>query len=618
MSRGDKNLLPKNANGSENAHEAEPNDWHTLNSLWPLLWRFPVRIVLAMALLIAAKFATVALPMVLKYIVDTFEQKPENLWVAVAALVIGYGVLRTLSVLFGELRDVVFAKVTEQAMRTSALNVFKHLHQLDLSFHLGRRTGGLSRDIERGVNGISFLLRFMLFNIVPTLVEIGLVAAILFTVFSPWFALITLFAVVIYISFSVIATNWRTKHVREANQLDSKANTRAVDALLNYETVKYFNNDDYESARYDRSLARWEKALRKSRLSQAALNSGQALIIGLALTVMMLLAARYVTDGSMTVGDLVAVNAYMIQLFVPLNFLGFVYREVKRSLADIGRMLGLMERETTITDAPDATTLRADEGSIVFNDVQFAYDSQRPILKGISFAVPAGHKVAIVGSSGAGKSTIARLLFRFYEPQAGNILIDGQNIQQVTQASLRQHIGVVPQDTVLFNDTIGYNIGYGRPSANQQDIERAARLAHLDHFISSLPDGYDTMVGERGLKLSGGEKQRIAIARTILKDPCMLIFDEATSSLDSASEQAILRALNEVAENRSTLVIAHRLSTVIDADQIIVLDQGEIAERGTHQELLAQHGLYATLWAMQQSDSSEKPPLLSTDYVHTD
>lgn len=603
MSRGDKNLSPETPAGNpagNSASNPDEQDWQTLKKLWPLLWRFPGRVVIAMLLLVAAKLATVTLPLLLKYIVEAFEETPENLWVVPVGLVIAYGVMRTASVLFGELRDVVFAKVTERAMRTSALNVFQHLHRLDLSFHLGRRTGGLSRDIERGVSGISFLLRFMLFNIVPTFLEIALVAIILFTVFSPWFAAITLVAVVGYVSFSVIATNWRTRFVREANQLDSKANTRAVDALLNYETVKYFNNDEYEAERYDASLARWENALRKSRLSQAALNSGQALIIGIALTAMMLLAAHYVTDKTMSVGDLVAVNAYMIQLFVPLNFLGFVYREVKRSLADIGRMFGLLDRQTTITDQPSATALHTNGGNITFNNIQFAYDPARPILHDVSFSIPAGQKVAVVGPSGAGKSTLARLLFRFYEPQSGLISIDDQDITQVTQSSLRQAIGVVPQDTVLFNDTIGYNIGYGRPDASQDDIERAAALAHLDSFIEQLPDGYDTVVGERGLKLSGGEKQRIAIARTILKDPCMLIFDEATSSLDSASEQAILTALNAVAAARSTLVIAHRLSTIIDADNIIVLKQGKIAEQGTHHDLLAQQGVYAELWHLQQ------------------
>lgn len=592
---------------AEDSKPADEQDWQTLKKIWPLLWRFPGRVIIAMALLIAAKLATVALPLLLKYIVEAFEQKPENLWVVPVGLVLAYGAMRTLSVLFGELRDVVFAKVTERAMRHTSLNIFQHLHQLDLSFHLERRTGGLSRDMERGINGIAFLLRFMLFNIVPTLVEIALVAIILFTLFSPWFAAITLFAVVVYVGFSVIATNWRTRFVREANQLDSKANTRAVDALLNYETVKYFNNDEFEAERYDNSLARWEQALRKSRLSQAALNSGQALIIGISLTAMLLLATQYVVDKTLTVGDLVAVNAYMIQLFVPLNFLGFVYREIKRSLADIGRMFGLLDRKAMIVDAPDAPTLQTRGGEIEFNHVQFAYDPARPILKDISFCIPAGQKVAVVGPSGAGKSTLARLLFRFYEPQAGSITIDGQAIDQVTQSSLRKEIGVVPQDTVLFNGTIGYNIGYGRPEASQTDIERAATLAHLDHFIQQLPEGFDTVVGERGLKLSGGEKQRIAIARTILKNPCMLIFDEATSSLDSASEQAILTALNEVAKQRSTLVIAHRLSTIIDADNIIVLQDGEVAEQGRHTELLAKRGLYAELWQLQQHEDSTDP-----------
>ncbi len=568
-----------------------------------------------MAFLVLAKLASVALPLVMKYIVDGLDASQQTMLVLPLSLLVAYGVLRLSTVLFGELRDVVFGRVTEHAMRRVALQVFRHLHRLDLNFHLSRRTGGLSRDIERGTGGISFLLRFMLFNIIPTLLEISLVAGILLVNYSPWFAIITFGSVVVYIGFSVVTTEWRTQYVREANERDSRANTRAIDSLLNYETVKYFGNEEYESNQYDTSLAHWEQSLIKNRLSLATLNSGQALIIAGAVTSMMILAAQHVVDGSMTLGDLVLVNAYMIQIFLPLNFLGFVYREIKRALADMGRMFNLLEVNAEVADKPDAVPLvirpalpgKAVLGGEVnvgirFENVNFAYRADRPILHDVSFEIPPGHKLAVVGASGAGKSTLARLLFRFYDADSGGIFINDQNIRDVTLSSLRSHIGVVPQDTVLFNDTIFYNIAYGRPEASRDEVIEAARNAHLADFIERLPDGYDTIVGERGLKVSGGEKQRIAIARTILKNPEILIFDEATSSLDSESEKAILRNLNEIAARRTTLVIAHRLSTVIDADNIVVLDQGRIVEQGQHKQLIEQGGTYARLWQMQQQE----------------
>ena len=581
----------------------EPSLSKALVMLKPYLAEFPGRLALALGLLFIAKIAGVWLPQLMKQLVDGLTPKEGLVLVVPAALLLAYGAFRFLNVLLGELRDLVFGKVAERAQRRAALKVFEHLHRLDLEFHLSRRTGALSRDIERGVDGISFLLRFLTFNIVPTLFEIALVAAILWKQYDGRFAAIAALSVVIYVGFSVWVTEWRTKFVRAANTMDSKANTRAIDSLLNYETVKYFGNERWEADRYDDSMAAWEKATSQNRMSLSALNTGQALIVAGSITAMMWLAASQVTLGEMTVGGFVAVNAYMIQLFVPLNFLGFVYREIRRALTDMQKMFGLIDQPPKIRDQPDAATLTIPRGvasaEIRFDDVRFAYSAARPILRGVSFTIAPGRKLAVVGASGAGKSTLARLLFRFYDPDGGAITINGTDLRAMTQDSLRRMIGVVPQDTVLFNDSIEYNIAYGRPGASRADVERAAKLAHLDGFIARLPQGYDTQVGERGLKVSGGEKQRIAIARALLKDPPILILDEATSSLDSAAEAAILDALHAATERRTTLVIAHRLSTITDADTILVLDQGLAVEQGSHAELLALGGSYARLWNLQ-------------------
>jgi ABC-type transport system involved in Fe-S cluster assembly fused permease/ATPase subunit len=593
----------------ESGEPAPAAEWRALGTLWPYLKDFPGRVALAMACLIVAKIAGVVLPLVLKHIVDSLERPGDAFVVVPLALLAAYGALRFANVLLGELRDVVFGRVAERAMRRAALNVFRHLHALDLDFHLSRRTGGLSRDIERGTAGISFLLRFMLFNILPTLFELALVVMILAGTFAPVFGGLALLSVALYVAFSVAITEWRTKFVREANQLDSRANTRAIDSLLNYETVKLFGNERHEAAEYDRFLEDWERAQTQSRLTLAALNTGQALIIAGGLTWMMILAAERVAAGAMTLGDFVAINAYMIQLFIPLNVLGFVYREIRRALTDMQRMFTLLQQEPRVTDAAGAHVLApASRPAVRFENVGFAYNPTRQILEGVSFEIPPGRKVAVVGPSGSGKSTLARLLFRFYDVTSGAISVDGIDIRKLTQESLRAQIGVVPQDTVLFNDTLEYNIAYGKPGATRAEVERVARLAHLDGFIAHLPDGYATKVGERGLKLSGGEKQRVAIARALLKDPQIMVFDEATSSLDSHAEQAILGAIREVAADRTTLVIAHRLSTITDADRIVFLEQGRVVESGTHAELLARSGAYARAWRLQLREQQEPQP----------
>jgi len=582
---------------------ATRNDWKTIRTLLPYLWEFKGRVALAMVLLIAAKLANVAVPLLLKEIVDGLNQ-PRAVLMLPVLLLVGYGLLRFLSTGFGELRDAVFAKVTQRAIRRVALRIFHHLHALSLRFHLERQTGGMSRDIERGTRGIGFLLNFMLFNILPTLVEIALVAAILLKKYNVWFAVITFATLVVYIAFTLIITEWRMIFRRTMNEMDSKANTRAIDSLLNYETVKYFSNEEYETRRYDENLRVWEKAAVKNQTSLAALNAGQSAIIAVGVMCLMLLAGQGVVDGTMTLGDLVLVNAFMLQIYMPLHFLGFVYREIKHSLADMEKMFCLLEQNAEIQDKPGAQPLKLTRGEIRFEQVDFRYQPEREILFDVSFAVPAGHKVAVVGASGAGKSTLSRLLFRFYDVSGGRILIDGQDIRDVAQTSLREAIGIVPQDTVLFNDSIYYNIAYGRPDATREEIEEAARAAHIHDFIVSLPAGYESLVGERGLKLSGGEKQRVAIARTILKNPRILIFDEATSALDSKSEKAIQAELRLIAQNRTTLVIAHRLSTVVDADQILVMDHGRIVERGTHRELLEARGVYGQMWALQQQEET--------------
>lgn len=579
------------------------NDLQTLKTLLPYLWAFKGRVVLALSCMILAKVAAVTVPLYLKDIVDQLSVPATLLAVPVMALV-GYGLARLISSVLGELRDAIFARVIQGAVRSVARGVFQHLFRLSLRFHLERQTGGMSRDIERGTKGIGFLLNFMVFNILPTLLEIGMVSVILFSRYAWPFAAVTLGTIAIYIVFTLVVTEWRTVFRRSMNDLDSKANAKAIDALINYETVKYFNNEGYEEARYDRNLAAWEGSAIKNQVSLSMLNAGQGIIIASGVTLIMVLAARGVVNHTMTVGDVVLVATFITQLYAPLNFLGFVYREIKHSLADIERMFGLLSTNKEVDDAVGAQLLDTREASIRFAGVEFGYDSKRTILHGLNFEIPAGSSLAVVGASGAGKSTLSRLLFRFYDVGRGSISINGTDIRQLRQDSLRAHIGIVPQDTVLFNDSIYYNIAYGRPDASRDEVMEAARSAHIHDFVMSLPDGYDTQVGERGLKLSGGEKQRVAIARTILKNPPILIFDEATSALDSRTEKAIQQELAAISANRTTLIIAHRLSTIVDADQIIVMEDGRVLERGNHRELVEHGGRYAEMWHLQQEQQA--------------
>ncbi len=587
--------------------------WHTLATLMPYLWpqgrwdlRF--RVIVAMVLLAAAKLAIVFIPFIYKEVIDALNVTgPDGGVGAMVAIpilmIVAFGAARVAGQAFGELRDAVFAKVGQHALRNVALQVFRHLHALSLAFHLDRQTGGLSRTIERGTKGIDFLLRFSLFNILPTLLELSLVCGILLINYGPAYSLVTLFAVGVYIAFTLTITEWRLQHRRDMNRMDSVANTRAIDSLLNFETVKYFGNEGHEAARFDSAMARYEQAAVRSQTSLALLNIGQGIIIAFGMCTVLLLAAQGIIDGELTIGDFVLINTFMMQLYQPLGFLGFVYREIKQSLVDMDKMFELIDVHTEVADAPGAKPLQISAGEVVFENVDFGYKDDRQILHDVSFKVPAGHTVAIVGPSGAGKSTISRILFRFYDVKRGRVLIDGQDVRAVTQASLRASVGIVPQDTVLFNASIRYNIRYGRTDATDEEIEAAAKLAQIHDFVTGLPDGYDSAVGERGLKLSGGEKQRVAIARTILKNPSILLFDEATSALDSQTEKEIQAALRLVSRDRSTLVIAHRLSTIVDADEIIVLDAGHIVERGRHETLLAANGMYAAMWQRQQEQA---------------
>jgi ATP-binding cassette subfamily B protein len=583
-------------------------DWSTLKRLFPYLWAYKWRVVVALSLMVGAKVANVGVPLLLKTLVDTMSPKPgavAAVLVVPVALLVGYAALRLSTSLFAELRDLVFSKATEGAARSISLGVFRHLHSMSLRFHLDRQTGGMTRDIERGTRAVHSLVSFSLYSIIPTLIEVGLVLTLLAVKFDVWFAGITVIALALYITFTISMTEWRTQFRKRMNELDSKAHTRAIDSLLNFETVKYFNNEEFEAQRYDENLERYRLAALKSQRTLSILNAGQQLIIASGLVAMLWRATQGVVDGRMTLGDLVMVNAFMIQIYIPLNFLGAIYRELKQNLADLEKMFVLLEREQEIADALDAHALLlpqgADSAAVRFDHVGFAYEPARTILHDISFEIPAGKTVAVVGPSGSGKSTLARLLYRFYDVQQGSISVAGQDIRTLTQASLRAAIGIVPQDTVLFNDTVQYNIAYGRPGSSLEQVQAAARAAHIDAFIASTPAGYDTMVGERGLKLSGGEKQRVAIARTLLKNPPILIFDEATSALDSANERAIQAELARVAQNKTTLVIAHRLSTVVDAHMILVMDAGRIIERGNHAELMQANGRYAHMWALQQS-----------------
>jgi len=585
---------------------------HTLRTLFPYLWPpgktgLKARVVAALLCLFAAKAATVYVPLLYKQAVDELGKGAPGTVTVPLGLILAYGTARVFSLLSSELRDAIFARVGQHAIRAVGLQIFRHLHALALRFHLARQTGGLNRAIERGTKGIQTLLSFLLFNILPTFFEIGLVCIVLWKMFDAWLALATGTTVILYMAYTLIVTEWRSQFRRQMNETDSEANTKAIESLLNYETVKYFGNEEHEARRYDASLTRYERAAVRSQVSLSILNIGQAAIISAGLTLVMWMAATGIAEGRYTLGDFVLVNTYLLQLYSPLSFFGFIYREIKQAMVDMERMFELLGQDREVADRADARPLRVTGGQVEFRDVRFGYDARRPILKGVSFTIPAGKTVAVVGTSGAGKSTIARLLFRFYDADGGAILVDGQDVRDVTQASLRAAIGVVPQDTVLFNDTIRYNIGYGRPDAGDAEIEAAARLAHIHDLIMAMPDGYQTMVGERGLKLSGGEKQRVAIARTLLKNPAIFLFDEATSALDTHTEREIQANLREVSQGRSTLIIAHRLSTVADADEIIVLAEGRIIERGRHVELLAQRGVYAGMWARQQERAQAEP-----------
>jgi ATP-binding cassette subfamily B protein len=590
------------------------NDWQALRALLPYLWAHKGRVIFALACLVAAKLATVSVPILLKDLVDRLsptQQAAAGALLVPVALVVAYGLLRLSTSLFTELREFFFVNVTQAAMRTLALKTFRHLHALSLRYHLERRTGAVTREIDQGIRGISSLISFTLYSILPTLIEITLVVGYLIWNYEVWFAAIVGVSLFIYIGFTVAVTNWRTTVRRRWNELESKAQSRAVDSLLNFETVKYFGNEDYEARRYDETLADSQRTAVLSQQSLNVLNAGQQAIIAVALTLILWRAALGVVEGRMTIGDLVLVNAFMIQLYIPLNFLGVIYREIKQSLIDMDRMFSLLEQHREIADAPGAVPLAVRGAEIRFEGVDFAYDARRQVLHDVSFVVPAGSTTAVVGATGSGKSTLARLLFRFYDAGAGRVLIDGQDVRSVTQASLRAAIGIVPQDTVLFNDTIEYNIAYGRPGASHDDVVAAARAAHIHGFIESLPDGYRTMVGERGLKLSGGEKQRVAIARTLLKQPAILVFDEATSALDSRTERVIQQELEGISRSRTTLVIAHRLSTVVHADQILVMDHGRIIERGTHGDLLAHRGGYAAMWEIQSREQAKAEAVLA-------
>ena len=591
------------------APHAERNDLANLQRMMPFLWQYKGRVMIAMITLMLAKLATVGIPLVLKDIVDTLTLKPGDATQIIAlplALLLGYGALRLFNVLFNEMRDAIFARVRYRAMRDFSTKVVRHLYDLSLRFHLERRTGGISRDLERGTRSLSSILNYLVFNILPTIVEFVMVGIILFSKYDAHFAIVTFITVIIYVAYTMAVTEWRMHYRHEMNAHDSEANSRAIDGLINYETVKYFNNEQYELKRYNDTLEKWEDAAVNSTSSMAMLNFGQGAIIAIGVTFIMVFAAQGVVAGDMTLGDLVLVNTMMLQLFIPLGFLGVIYRSMKHALADMDMMFKLLAQQPDIRNSGQASELEISDASVAFNHVNFGYTDQRQILHDVSFVIPSGKKLAVVGPSGGGKSTLARLLFRFYDVNEGSVLIDGQNVRDVSQSSLRQAIGIVPQDTVLFNDSIYHNILYAKPDATAEDVKQAARLANIHEFIETLPDGYHTVVGERGLKLSGGEKQRVAIARVILKNPRIVVFDEATSSLDSQSEQIILESLRNVAEKHTTLVIAHRLSTIVDADEILVLDKGRIVEQGTHAQLMEQRGLYADLWTLQQQEEQKQ------------